>query len=40
MEYNIPNELVKQLDFGLDAESKIIAGVNKLAKAVKSTLGA
>jgi len=40
MEYNVPNELVKQLDFGRDAESKIIAGVNKLAKAVKSTLGA
>ena len=40
MEYNIPSELVKQLDFGQEAENKIIAGVNKLAKAVKSTLGA
>jgi len=40
MEYNLPSELVKQLDFGQEAENKIIAGVNKLAKAVKSTLGA
>ena len=40
MDYNLPSELVKQLDFGQDAENKIIAGVNKLAKAVKSTLGA
>ena len=40
MEYNLPSELVKQLDFGQEAENKVIAGVNKLAKAVKSTLGA
>ena len=40
MEYNLPSELVKNLDFGLDAKDKVIAGVNKLAQAVKSTLGA
>jgi len=40
MEYNNPSELIKQLDFGKEAKSKIITGVDKLAKAVKSTLGA
>ena len=40
MEYNIPSELIKNLDFGDSAKNKIIAGVQKLAKAVKSTLGA
>jgi chaperonin GroEL len=40
MEYNIPSELIKNLDFGDRAKNKIIAGVQKLAKAVKSTLGA
>ena len=40
MEYNLPSELIKQLDFGQEAKHKIIAGVDKLAKAVKSTLGA
>jgi len=40
MEYNIPSELIKQLDFGQEAKHKIITGVHKLAKAVKSTLGA
>jgi chaperonin GroEL len=40
MEYNLPSELIKSLDFGDDAKSKVIAGVEKLAKAVKSTLGA
>ena len=40
MEYNLPSELVKDLNFGEEAENRIIAGVNKLAKAVKSTLGA
>ena len=40
MEYNLPSEIVKDLNFGDDAKSKIIAGVEKLAKAVKSTLGA
>ena len=40
MEYNQPSELIKELNFGEDAKNKIIAGVDKLAKAVKSTLGA
>jgi len=40
MEYNQPSTLIKELNFGDDAKSKIIAGVDKLAKAVKSTLGA
>ena len=40
MEYNLPSELVKDLAFGEDAKGKVITGVNKLAQAVKSTLGA
>ena len=40
MEYNQPSELIKDLNFGKDAKSKIINGVDKLARAVKSTLGA
>ena len=40
MEYNLPSELVKDLAFGGDAKDKVITGVNKLAQAVKSTLGA
>ena len=40
MEYNHPSAIVKDLNFGNNAKSKIIAGVEKLAKAVKSTLGA
>jgi len=40
MEYNLPSEIVKDLTFGEDAKSKIIKGVDKLAEAVKSTLGA
>ena len=40
MEYNIPSEIVKDLNFGDDARTKIKAGVEKLASAVKSTLGA
>ena len=40
MEYNLPSELIKELNFGEVAKNKIIAGVDKLAKAVKSTLGA
>ena len=40
MEYNLPSELVKNLDFGGEAKDRIITGVNKLAQAVKSTLGA
>ena len=40
MEYNLPSELVKNLNFGVEAKDKVITGVNKLAQAVKSTLGA
>ena len=40
MEYNNPSLLIKELNFGEDAKSKINAGVTKLANAVKSTLGA
>ena len=40
MEYNNPSEIVKDLNFGNDARSKVLAGVDKLAAAVKSTLGA
>jgi chaperonin GroEL len=40
MEYNHPSELIKELNFGQQAKDKIIAGVDKLAQAVKSTLGA
>ena len=40
MEYNLPSEFVKDLNFGESAKTKIIAGVSKLAQAVKSTLGA
>ena len=40
MEYNLPSLLVKNLNFGEEAQNKVIAGVEKLAKAVKSTLGA
>jgi len=40
MEYNQPSEIVKDVNFGKNAKSKVIAGVEKLAKAVKSTLGA
>ena len=40
MEYNQPSEIVKDVTFGNNANSKIVAGVEKLAKAVKSTLGA
>jgi chaperonin GroEL len=40
MEYNQPSLLIKELNFGEHAKNKIIAGVDKLAKAVKSTLGA
>ena len=40
MEFNNPSLLIKDLNFGEDAKSKIGAGVEKLAKAVKSTLGA
>ncbi len=40
MEYNNPSEIVKILSFGADARTKIMEGVDKLTKAVKSTLGA
>ena len=40
MEYNQPSEIVKDVSFGDKAKNKVIAGVEKLAKAVKSTLGA
>ena len=40
MEYNLPSEIVKEINFGEKAQNKIVAGVEKLAKAVKSTLGA
>jgi chaperonin GroEL len=40
MEYNNPSEIVKNLNFGKEAKNKVITGVEKLARAVKSTLGA
>ena len=40
MEYNLPSEIVKDLNFGKDAKDRIIEGVEKLNNAVKSTLGA
>ena len=40
MEYNQPSLIVKDLNFGEDAKGKVIIGVDKLAAAVKSTLGA
>ena len=40
MEYNQPSEIVKDVNFGDQANKKVVAGVEKLAKAVKSTLGA
>ena len=40
MEYNQPSEIVKDINFGDFANKKVVAGVEKLAKAVKSSLGA
>lgn len=40
MEYNQPSAIVKDLSFGADASDKIMSGVEKLANAVRSTLGA
>ena len=40
MEYNNPSELIKELNFGEDAKSRIGEGVRKLSHAVSSTLGA
>jgi len=40
MEHNNPSVHIKDLNFGDEAKNKVILGVEKLAKAVKSTLGA
>jgi len=40
MEFNLPSQIVKNLDFGDEARDKILSGVYKLSDAVKSTLGA
>ncbi len=40
MNFNNPNSIVKDLTFNKKASTKIMKGVNKLAKAVSSTLGA
>ena len=40
MEFNHPSEIVKDLSFSNSAQSKIMNGVNKLTKAVASTMGA
>jgi chaperonin GroEL len=40
MEFNNPSEIVKELSFGRDGKDRIFTGVEKLANAVKSTLGA
>ena len=40
MEYNQPSLIVKDLNFSNQGKSKIISGVDQLAHAVKSTLGA
>mgnify|MGYP003638218256 CR=1 FL=1 len=40
MEFNHPSQIVKDLTFGKEANSKIMAGIDKLTNAVKSTLGA
>tara|TARA_B100001093_G_scaffold496249_1_gene541646 strand:+ start:1436 stop:3004 length:1569 start_codon:yes stop_codon:yes gene_type:complete len=40
MEFNNPSQIVKDLAFGSDANSKIMSGVEKLTSAVMSTLGA
>lgn len=40
MEYNNPSELVKELNFGARARNRMKQGVDKLAAAVSSTLGA
>ena len=40
MEFNLPSQIVKDLNFGDDARNKIMSGVSKLSDAVKSTLGA
>ena len=40
MEFNNPSDIVKTLTFGEKAKEQIMQGVEKLASAVKSTLGA
>ena len=40
MDYNQPSLIVKDLSFGIEASEKIMRGVEQLAKAVRSTLGA
>ena len=40
MELHNPSEIVKNLSFGSNARDKIMIGVDKLANAVQSTLGA
>ena len=40
MEFNQPSEIVKDLSFGHSAKDNVMKGVEKLANAVKSTLGA
>ena len=40
MEFNNPSDIVKTLTFGNTAKKEIMQGVEKLASAVKSTLGA
>ena len=40
MEFNNPSDIVKTLTFGDSAKNEIMQGVEKLASAVKSTLGA
>ena len=40
MEYNQPSLIVKDLNFSNQGKTKIISGVEQLAHAVKSTLGA
>ena len=40
MEFNNPSEIVKDLTFGMHARDRIMQGVEKLSKAVASTLGA
>jgi hypothetical protein len=37
MEYNQPSLIVKDLNFGEDAKTRIIAGVDKLAQASYTT---
>lgn len=40
MEFNNPSEIVKDINFGAQAREKMLSGVEKLADAVSSTLGA